>query len=54
MSDINNERVVEQIAENLAEELNRKPTNAEVADEVERRAGWICDAGDVGYYLEGK
>ena len=39
MSNINNESVVEQIAENLAEELGREPTNTEVANEVERREG---------------
>jgi DNA-directed RNA polymerase specialized sigma subunit len=52
MSDINNEAVVEQIAEALAEELDREPTNAEIANEVERREGWIIDAVDVGYYLD--
>ena len=39
MSDINNEAVVEQIAENLAEELGREPTNTEVAEAIEKRAG---------------
>lgn len=52
MSNINNEAVVEQIAEALAEELDREPTNAEIANEVERREGWIIDAVDVGYYLD--
>ena len=41
MSDINNEAVVEQIAEALAEELNREPTTTEISNEVERRAGWV-------------
>ena len=52
MSNINNEAVVEQIAEALAEELDREPTNAEIANEVERREGWIIDSVDVGYYLD--
>ena len=51
MSNINNEAVVEQIAEALAEELDREPPNAAIANEVERREGWIIDAVDVGYFL---
>ena len=37
MSDINNEAVVEQIAEALAEEFNRDPTEVEVETEVGKR-----------------
>jgi len=53
MSDINNEAVVEQIAEGLAEELDREPTNAEIANEVERREGWTIDAVDVFNIYQG-
>ena len=37
MSDINNEAVIRQIAEALAEEFNRDPTEVEVEAEVEKR-----------------
>ena len=37
MSDINHETVIEQIAENLAEELDREPTEAEIRAEIEKR-----------------
>lgn len=37
MSNINNEIVIEQIAEALTEEFNREPTEAEVQTEVEKR-----------------
>jgi len=40
MSDINNEARVEQLAEGLAEELGREPTQAEVEEQVELRE---CD-----------
>lgn len=43
MSDINNETVVEQIAEGLAEELGREPTTQEVEAEVDNRSGWSID-----------
>ena len=43
MSDINNEAVVEQIAEGLAEELGREPTTQEVEAEVDNRSGWSID-----------
>ena len=51
MSDLNNEEVVEQIAESLAEELGREATSEEIANEVEKRAGWHTDSVDVDYYL---
>jgi len=37
MSSIHNEAVIEQIAEALAEEFNRDPTEVEVKAEVENR-----------------
>ena len=37
MSDIHNEAVIRQIAEALAEEFNRDPTEVEVQAEVENR-----------------
>lgn len=37
MSDINNEAVIRQIAEALAEEFNRDPTEVKVEAEVEKR-----------------
>ena len=37
MSDINNDAAIEQIAEALAEEFNRDPTEVEVEAEVEKR-----------------
>ena len=51
MSDINNEAFVEQLAENLAEELGREATSTEIANEVEKRAGWHIDSVDVDHYL---
>ena len=39
MSDINNEATREQLAEGLAEELGREPTQAEVEEQVELREG---------------
>jgi len=41
MSDINNEAVIRQIAEALAEEFNRDPTEVEVQTEVEKRDYYI-------------
>ena len=37
MSNLNHESVTEQIWENLAEELGRDPTDAEIASEIEAR-----------------
>ena len=51
MSDINNESFVEQLAESLAEELGREATSTEIANEVEKRAGWHIDSVDVDHYL---
>ena len=51
MSDINNEVFVEQLAESLAEELGREATSTEIANEVEKQAGWHIDSVDVDYYL---
>ena len=39
MSDINNEAVMEKIAEDLAEELGREPTKAEVQEQMEALDG---------------
>ena len=43
MSNINNEAVIEQIAEGLAEELGREPTKQEIETEVDNRSGWSID-----------
>ena len=41
MSSIHNDAVIEQIAEALAEEFNRDPTEVEVQTEVEKRDYYI-------------